>query len=568
MGGKRRVGVVASKGIVCGPVMIFRRTRFTVSQDHLGPEETAEACTQYLQAVEQAKEQLRQEADGPRGEIFGAYLTLLDDFALRDMVLSNIREQLQNPQLALRNAVDSFCQMLESMDNPYMRERCADLRDIRDRLTALLRGEAGCQPPCPSEEQPVILAADDLTPSDTIHLNARNTLGFIIEQGGVTSHVSIIARSMGVPAIVGAQGILEGLEDGTVLILDALEGTVTRSPDGEQLAEYHRQAAAWQDRRRAARQAGRRPAVTRDGRTIQVCANIGSLTELEEALNWGADGVGLLRSEFLYLNRKTLPDEEEQFAVYRQAAASGLSITIRTLDAGGDKGLACLPIPEESNPFLGYRAIRICLDQTELFCTQLRAILRASAFGRLRIMFPMLISLEELSAARELLERCKEELRQEGHAFDEAIPVGMMMETPAAVTLAPFFARSVDFFSIGTNDLTQYTLAVDRGNPKVQGLYDSLHPAVLHAIARIARAGREAGIQVGMCGELAADPRVTQLLLGMGLDELSMAAGSISEIKEMIRSSDSARAGQLAGEIEKAAWASEIQSLLDRNGQW
>lgn len=567
MGEKRKAGVVASKGIACGPVMIFRRTRFAVSEVQIGQEQTEQACAAYLEAVEQAKRQLQQEMDGPQSEIFSAYLTLLDDFALRDMVLSNIRDQRQNPQLALQNAADLFCQTLESLDDPYMKERAADLRDIRDRLMAILRGEDGDQAPSPSEDCPVILAADDLTPSDTIHLNSRNTLGFIMEQGGVTSHVSIIARSMGVPAIVGANDILTLLNDGENVILDAMEGTVTVHPDSEEAEDCRRRIKVWNAQLLEEQQEGHKPAVTEDGVPVHVCANIGSLQDLQAAIRWGADGVGLLRSEFLYLNRSVLPDEETQFAVYREAARSGLSITVRTLDAGGDKALACLPIPEEQNPFLGYRAIRICLDQRDLFRTQLRAILRGSAFGTLRIMFPMMISLEELMESKKLLETCKEELRKEGVPFDENIAVGMMVETPAAVVLAPFFARQVDFFSIGTNDLTQYTLAVDRGNPKVQGLYNSLHPAVLQSIARIARAGQEAGIEVGMCGELAANPGVTRLLLGMGLRELSMAAGSIPEVKKIVRSTDCTKAAGVAKKVFSAATADELQAVLEEIGQ-
>lgn len=400
-------------------------------------------------------------------------------------------------------------------------------------------------------------------------MDFAHTLGFVTELGGRTSHTAIISRSMEIPAVVGAAGVLEGISGGETVILDALDGCVVVDPTAAEIECYEGKRRDFLRRREALAALRDLPAQTRDGKRFELCANIGGPGDLAGAVKYGAQGVGLYRTEFLYMNNTHFPSEEEQFAAYREVAAemgAQRPVIVRTLDIGGDKDLPYYAFEREDNPFLGWRAIRMCLDRTDLFKTQMRAILRAGVFGKLRIMFPMIISLEELLSAREILEECRKELRAEGVPFQEDIEVGIMVETSAAVMMADVLAAHVDFFSIGTNDLTQYTLAVDRGNPRIAGRYDPLHPAVLRSIKRVIDASHAAGKWTGMCGELAGDLRAAALLAGMGLDEFSMTASSIPSVKKQLRDLDFSDARALAERALAAATADEVRRIAGPRG--
>jgi phosphotransferase system enzyme I (PtsI) len=413
-------------------------------------------------------------------------------------------------------------------------------------------------------EGEVILIAKDLTPSDTVALDLTHIKGFITEEGGITSHVSILAKGLGLPALVGVEGILSKVKQDDIVIMDAQEGRILIGPDRAVLEQYQLSIDEQRRKQEELSELKSLPAISRDGREVQLCANVGGIKDIKKAIEYGIDGVGLFRSEFLYMDNTHFPTEEEQFAVYKEAAIlCGKELTIRTLDIGGDKGLSYYEFEKEENPFLGWRAIRISLELKEVFKTQLRAILRASVFGGVRIMFPMIISLEELRQAKVILDECKEELRQQSIDFSEEIEVGMMIETPASVLMVEDFAAEVDFFSIGTNDLTQYLLAVDRGNQRISKLYNTFHPAVLRSIKRIIDAGHSHSIKVGMCGEFAGDEKAVKLLLGLGLDEFSMSASALWNTKNIIRSSSYEEARQLAEEACRKQTIVDIYHLLE-----
>ncbi|NLG03961.1 MAG: phosphoenolpyruvate--protein phosphotransferase, partial [Clostridia bacterium] len=390
--------------------------------------------------------------------------------------------------------------------------------------------------PFDAMDRPGIVVASDLTPSDTIQMNKNLVLGFATQFGGVTSHVSIIAKNLGLPALVGVSDLMHNVQQDDEIILDATGRKVILNPDEETKKFYQDIIYKANEEKEFYAKLKNVPATTKDGKTVEVCANVGNIEDINFAKEFGFDGIGLFRSEFLYMENSHFPTEEEQFEVYRKAViVAEKYVIVRTLDIGGDKALSYFEFEKEENPFLGWRAIRICLEMTDIFKTQLRALLRASAFGEIKIMYPMIISEEELDTANALLEECKRELDAEGKAYNKDIRVGVMIETPAAVLCAPELAKKADFFSIGTNDLTQYITAVDRGNKRIAHLYNSFHPAVLRAIKMVINAGHAAGIPVGMCGEFASDENATKLLLGMGLDEFSMSASCINRVKALIR---------------------------------
>jgi phosphotransferase system enzyme I (PtsI) len=409
-----------------------------------------------------------------------------------------------------------------------------------------------------------VIVAEDLAPSDTANLSLELVKGFITEKGGITSHVSIMARSLGIPALVGVSGILQTVKPGMLIAMNAQSGQVILDPDEATQALFAEKQKAFEIRMKQLEETSTLPAVTTDGHKVKVYANVGSVQDIRNALPYHVNGIGLFRSEFLFMESNHFPTEEEQFSTYKEAILTlGHEIIVRTLDIGGDKGLSYFEFPVEENPFLGYRAIRLCLDRTDVFKTQLRAILRASQFGPLRIMIPMIISVEELEAAKAIIQTCKDELTAEGLAFDEKIQVGIMIETPAAVLMAPDLASRCDFFSIGTNDLTQYILAVDRGNQRISHLYDSCNPAVLRAVKQVIDAGHAAGIEVGMCGEFASDLTVTEFLLGLGLDEFSMAAGETPIVKEKIRTLSYAESQKKTRKIIAASSTAQVHELLE-----
>lgn len=534
-----RVEKTASDGIAAGKVYIHRELDLTPSAHPVTEEELDRETERFVQAKKKVLADLEKLAE--KNEIFQAHAVMADDFTLQEGVVSKIQAEKCNAEMALDQTVQEIAAIFESMDDEYMRERAADVKDVAKRLMAALKGLELSD--FSSIAEPVILVARDLYPSDTATLDLNYVKGFITQEGGVTSHVSIMAKGAGLPALVGAEGILDLVHEDAYICMDAKSGEIVIDPDEEEKARFREKAEEYRKRKELYETVSQLPACTKDGREVRICANVGNLEDVKAAVERHVDGIGLFRSEFLYMENDHFPTEEEQYEVYKEAAKLCPSeLTIRTLDIGGDKSLSYYTFDEEENPFLGWRAIRISLEMKDMFKTQLRAILRASAYGHIRIMFPMIISLEELREAKRLVEECKKELEQEQKAFDPEIELGMMMETPASVLLAEEFAEEADFFSIGTNDLTQYLLAVDRGNKKISGMYDSFHPAVLRAIAHIIRAGHKCGITVEMCGEFASDERATEILLGMGLDEFSMSSGEASKIKYVIRNMSYAEA--------------------------
>ena len=485
----------------------------------------------YRGAVEQAATSLERlmEQAGDAAEILGVQLELLFDPLWESEVIDRIRRR-SPARDAVLGATEQVMKMFLEMEDAYMRERAADIRDMGNRLVRVLDGEALDASPGEGEW---IVVATELTPSDTIGLDGR-VVGFVTQVGGATSHAAIVARLRGLPAVTGVS--LGSVTDGDWIALDGATGIVLVNPSPAELEDYRHKQQAFAERRRLLAELKDREAVTLDGVRIELLANIGSAADMDVSLAQGAEGVGLLRTELLFMDRETVPTEEEQFQFYKNVLlrGAGRPVTIRTLDIGGDKPLPYLGLVPEANPFLGYRAIRICLDRPTLFLTQLRAILRASIFGKCRIMFPMIGSVEELRQARAFVVAAQEDLRAAGQPFDAAVPVGVMIEIPSAALTADVLAKEADFFSIGTNDLTQYVLAVDRMNERIAGLYDPYHPAVLRLIREVIEQGHRHGIPVGMCGELAGDPAATELLLAMGLREFSMSAGSIPLVKEVI----------------------------------
>lgn len=521
------VAKTASRGIVVAPVSLYQEPDLTADTRQIAEEQIPAEQQRFLAVREAVMEALRGLTE--KNEIFAAHLEIAGDFTLQEGVESRIKEQ-KNAELAVLETVEEFAAIFDGMDDAYMKERAADIRDIGKRFLAGLKGVA--LPDLGNIHTEVIVAAKDLYPSDTVKLRPEFVKGIITEEGGVTSHVSIIAKSLDIPILVGVKGILSKLCDGEVVCMDAKEGIIVVEPDEEAKAFYLEKKDAYDRERARLKKLRNCVPVTEDGKRIFLCANVGSLEDIRNALPMQIDGIGLFRSELLYMDNEHFPTEEEQFQVYSEAAKlCPEELTIRTLDIGGDKSLPYFTFEPEENPFLGWRAIRISLDMREMFKEQLRAILRASAFGKVRIMFPMIISLEELQDAKALTAECMKELDAEGIAYDKRIKLGMMIETPASVLLAEEFAREADFFSIGTNDLTQYLLAVDRGNKKLADRYTYFHPAVTRAIAHVIRAGHKEGIKVGMCGEMAGDVKATDMLLKMGLDEFSMSAGSIDYVR-------------------------------------
>lgn len=526
-----KVEKTASRGIVVAPVYLYREPDLAPSLYTIDKDQVEEEQKKFVDARSAVVEELEKLAG--ENEIFAAHLEMANDFMLQDGVNNRIAIEQKNVQIAVKETVEEFAGIFAAMEDAYMRERGADIRDIGKRLLAGLKGKK--LPDLGSLDAPVIVAARDLYPSDTVKLNPEFVKGIVTEEGGVTSHVSIIAKSMNIPILVGVSGISEKLTDGETVCMDAGQGLLVLAPDETALSEYQQKKEAYENERRRLMELRNTPAVTKEGKRISLCANVGNVEDIKNALEMNIDGVGLFRSELLYMENSHFPTEEEQFAVYKEAAElCPKELTIRTLDIGGDKELPYFAFEKEDNPFLGWRAIRISLDMKEMFKEQLRAILRASSYGHVRIMFPMMISLEELRDAKEIVEECKKELTAGGKSFDENIELGMMMETPASVILADAFAKEADFFSIGTNDLTQYLLAVDRGNKKIADRYSYFHPAVLSAIGHIIEAGHRAGIKVGMCGEMAGDSKAVLKLLEFGLDEFSMSAGNIDYVREQI----------------------------------
>ena len=530
-------GIGVSQGIAIGRAWVLRPKRGQPSGQLLKDEAAVEREIEvYRVAVSEAVstlEAMMERAVKAEAEILGIQVELLLDPQMEEEVIGMIREDRMAARDAILRVTEQLMQVFTNMKDEYMRARAADIQDVGNRVVRVLDGEDVA---VQMEEGEWIVIAEDLSPSETVGLDAERVCGFVTQAGGVTSHAAIVARLRGLPAVAACSGVLAVVAERDIIVLDGVTGEVLINPTDDELQVYRMKKKAFAERLQVLQRLKDRAAVTTDGVRIQLLANIATAEDMEQALEQGAEGVGLLRTELLFMDRDSLPSEEEQVDFYKRVLlrSAGRPVTIRTLDIGGDKPLPYLGLAEEANPFLGYRAIRICLDRIDIFMTQLRAILRASIFGRSRLMFPMIGSLEELRRAKGVLADAKSELRAAGVAFDEEIPVGIMIEVPSAALTADLLAPEADFFSIGTNDLTQYVLAVDRMNVKIAALYDPYHPAVLRLVLEVIEQGLRQGIPVGMCGELAGDPRATELLLGMGLRQFSMSASSIPEVKEVI----------------------------------
>lgn len=564
-------GILASPGIAFGKALLLKEDEIVINRKKITADQVEQEVERFLAGRAKASAQLeaiKTKAGETFGEekeaIFEGHIMLLEDEELEQDIIALIKEDLASADAAVYSVIETQAKALEELDDEYLKERATDVRDIGKRLLRNILSMPIIDLSAISEE--AVLVAVDLTPSETAQLNLDKVLGFVTDIGGRTSHTSIMARSLELPAIVGTGNITKQVANGDYLILDAINNQVYINPEPaviEELKALQSQDAAEKSELAKLKDL---PAVTLDGHQVEVCANIGTVRDVVGAERNGAEGVGLYRTEFLFMDRDSLPSEDEQFQAYKAVAESMPtgSIIVRTMDIGGDKDLPYMNLPKEDNPFLGWRAIRIGLDRKEMLYAQLRAILRASAFGKLRIMYPMIISVEEVRTLKQELSLLKGQLREEGKAFDEEIEVGVMVETPAAAVIARHLAHEVDFFSIGTNDLTQYTLAVDRGNELISHLYNPMSPAVLTLIKQVIDASHAAGKWTSMCGELAGDERATLLLLGMGLDEFSMSAISIPRIKKIIRNTNFGDAKALAEEALAQPTAEELMNLVNK----
>ena len=562
-------GIPASPGIVFGKALVLKEEKIVLDTQKISEDQVEAEVARFYAGREAAVEQLNsihQRALKSLGEekaaIFEGHLMILEDEELEEEIIDYLRSNKVNASVAASKIIDQQVEMLSEIDDEYLKERAGDIRDIGNRLIKNILGMHIVDLGDITEES--ILVAYDLTPSETAQLNLEKVLGFITDIGGRTSHTSIMARSLELPAIVGTNDVTARVNTGDYLILDAVNNRVYVNPTQAEIDELKTLEAKLAEEKAELAKLKDLPAVTLDGHKVDVVANIGTIRDCEGAHRNGAEGVGLYRTEFLFMDRDQLPSEEEQFIAYKEVveAMEGRLVVLRTMDIGGDKELPYLNLPKEMNPFLGWRAIRIALDRREILRAQLRAVLRASAFGKLAVMFPMIISVEEIRELKSVLETLKAELRAEGKAFDENIQVGVMVETPSAAVNAKFLAKEVDFFSIGTNDLTQYTLAVDRGNELISHLYNPMSPSVLGLIKQVIDASHAEGKWTGMCGELAGDERATLLLLGMGLDEFSMSAISVPRIKKLIRHVNYQEVKALADEALQKPTAAEIEQLI------
>ena len=563
-------GIPASPGIVFGKALVLKEEKIVLDTTKITDDQVEAEVARFYKGRNAAVEQLnsiKDRAFASLGEekaaIFEGHLMILEDEELEEEILDYLRSHNVNASVAASKIIDQQVAMLSEIDDEYLKERAGDIRDIGNRLIKNILGMPIVDLGDINEES--ILVAYDLTPSETAQLNLEKVLGFITDIGGRTSHTSIMARSLELPAIVGTNNVTEQVNTGDFLILDAVNNRIYINPTQAQIDELKALEAKLAEEKAELAKLKDLPAITLDGHKVDVVANIGTIRDCDGANRNGAEGVGLYRTEFLFMDRDQLPTEEEQFIAYKEVveAMDDRLVVLRTMDIGGDKDLPYLDLPKEMNPFLGWRAIRIALDRREILHAQLRAVLRASAFGKLAVMFPMIISVEEIRELKSVMEILKAELRTEGKAFDENIQIGVMVETPSAAVNAKFLAKEVDFFSIGTNDLTQYTLAVDRGNELISHLYNPMQPSVLSLIKQVIDASHIEGKWTGMCGELAGDEHATLLLLGMGLDECSMSAISVPRIKKLIRNVNFQDAKALADKALQQPTAAQIERLIE-----
>ena len=532
-------GIQASKGYAIGEAFIKKEQNLSFTETKVEDVENEknrlkEAVELSRIQLEQIKEKTEKELGADKGAIFESHLMILADPEFIGSVEIGIDTNKVNAEKALQDVAEMYIGIFEAMDDEYMRERGSDIKDVWKRILQNLLGKSSADMKNLNEN--TIIIAHDLTPSDTAQLDKKKVVSFLTNIGGRTSHSAIMARTLEIPAVVGLGDITESVKNGDTIIVDGIEGIVIINPDDETMKIYKEKKHNFEEEKKELKKLLGIKTITKAGKRIEIAGNIGKPEDVHQVLENGGEGIGLFRTEFLYMDREDMPSEEEQFESYKYVAEKmeGKSVVIRTLDIGGDKKLSYLPMPEEMNPFLGYRAIRICLDRTDIFKIQLRALLRASAFGNIKIMFPMIASLSEFLKAKEILLECMKELKGEGIEFNENLETGIMIEIPAAAVMSDELAKHVDFFSIGTNDLIQYTLAADRMNEKVSYLYDPMHPAVLKLIKMTIEAAHKEGKWCGMCGEMAGEEEAIPTLLEYGLDEFSMSASSILRAKQII----------------------------------
>ena len=562
-------GIAASDGIAAAKAYMLVQPDLSFSETSIDdPEAEIKRLDDAVEASKSELELIKQKATENLGEeeaqVFEAHLTILADPELLGQIKDKIKNDKVNDEAALKSVTDMFIEMFEAMtDNAYMQERAGDIRDVTKRIMSHLLGVTLPNPALIQEE--VVIVAHDLTPSDTAQLDRNYVKGFITDIGGRTSHSAIMSRTLEIPAVVGSGSATTDIQEGEMVIIDGINGDALVDPTDAELADYKQKAADFAAQKEEWARLKDAKSVSADGKEVLLGANIGTPDDVSGANDNGAEAVGLFRSEFLYMNSNELPTEDEQYEAYKAAleGMSGKQVVVRTMDIGGDKELPYLPLPEEQNPFLGYRAIRICLNRQDIFRTQLRALLRASKYGRLAIMFPMIATVQEFKDAKAIFEEEKANLVASGVEVSDDIQVGMMMEIPAAAMIADKLAKYADFFSIGTNDLIQYSMAADRGNERVSYLYQPYNPSILRLIKNIIDASHKEGKWTGMCGEMAGDQIAVPLLLGLGLDEFSMSATSILKTRSLIKKLDSKEMKELADKaVSDCETVDEVVSLV------
>jgi len=563
-------GIEASPGIAIGTARLTDRSRVAITEVSIGDDEVEQECARFLAALRDAREELlavKEHLSAHRGPehlyVVDTHLMILDDSMLTQGTLDLIAGERINAEAALKRNLQKFKEFFAAIDDEYLRERAGDVETVVERI---MRAMVGKRQECIGsiDGGKFIIVAHDLSPTDILQIDKSKVIGFITDLGGRTSHTAILARALEIPAVVGLETITGEDIDGLPIIIDGTDGTVVVNPDQDTFRDYLRRKQRYDYLEQEFVKLRDLPAETMDGHRISLMGNVEFPEEIPTLKGHGGEGIGLYRTEMLYMNRKGLPDEEEQYLTYSAIveAMAPLPVTIRTLDVGGDKLATDLHLEDEMNPALGLRAIRLSLRKPEVFKTQLRAILRASARGKVRIFFPMISGIEEVRAAKAVLEEAKNELRSEGIPFDNGIEVGVMIEIPSAVVIADILAREVDFFSVGTNDLIQYTLAIDRTNEHLAHLYQPLHPAVLRSLRTVVEAAHDAGIRVCMCGEMAGEARYLPILLGLGFDELSMTGASIPRVKKVLRRATRADARELVSRVFAFRSASEVETYL------
>ncbi|MBY6035276.1 phosphoenolpyruvate--protein phosphotransferase [Fictibacillus nanhaiensis] len=563
-------GIAASAGIAIAKAFVLQNPELTIDKKSI--KDTSKEIERFQAALDTSKEELsviKDKANEELGEdkaaIFAAHLLVLSDPELVDAVKQKIENEQVNAESAMNDVSSTFINMFEQMDNEYMKERAADIRDVSKRVLAHLLDVQFTTPASISEE--VVILAEDLTPSDTAQLNRQFVKGFATDIGGRTSHSAIMSRSMEIPAVVGTKIITEKIENGVMVIIDGLDGHVIIDPSQDEIATYQEKKAQYEKQKEEWAKLVNEKTFSSDDVQVELAANIGTPADVKGVLANGAEGVGLYRTEFLYMGRDQLPTEEEQFSAYKEVLEKmeGKPVVIRTLDIGGDKELPYLNLPKELNPFLGFRAIRLCLEEQEIFRTQLRALLRASKHGNLKIMFPMIATLEEFRSAKNILMDEKDKLINSGTEVSDNIEVGIMVEIPSTAVMADTFAKEVDFFSIGTNDLIQYTMAADRMNEQVSYLYQPYNPAILRLVKMVIDAAHKEGKWAGMCGEMAGDPIAIPILLGLGLDEFSMSATSVLPARSQIRGLSKEKISTHINEILEMDTMEDVIKFVETN---